>query len=225
MARVASDQSRPVPGYGEARCRDTRGGRPRTLRLQDVADSAGRVDRDRVAQPLRRAAASASRWPNACATVARSLGYVANAHARSLAAGTSRSVGLVVHEIGDPYFSEIASGVLRVAARAGLTVQICHSGRDPERRAGADPHAGRQPGRRHHRRGVRVRRPAPSQAEPKAGPPGLPGARRPGRGDRSPPPRRRCGASRQPRRRPGRRRAPARPRAPPDRGRRPAPGG
>ena len=37
-----------------------------------------------------------------------------------------------MHEIGDPYFSEIASGVLRVAAEQGLTVQICHSGRDPE---------------------------------------------------------------------------------------------
>ena len=37
-----------------------------------------------------------------------------------------------MHEIGDPYFSEIASGVLRVAAAQGLTVQICHTGRDPE---------------------------------------------------------------------------------------------
>jgi LacI family transcriptional regulator len=61
------------------------------------------------------------------------MGYIANFHARSLAAGTSRSVGLVVHEIGDPYFAEIASGVLRVGAREGLTVQICHTGRDPER--------------------------------------------------------------------------------------------
>ena len=41
-------------------------------------------------------------------------------------------MGLIVHEIGDPYFSEIASGVLRVATGLGLTVQICHTGRDPE---------------------------------------------------------------------------------------------
>ena len=37
-----------------------------------------------------------------------------------------------MHEIGDPYFSEIASGVLRVASEEGLTVQICHTGRDPD---------------------------------------------------------------------------------------------
>ena len=37
-----------------------------------------------------------------------------------------------MHEIGDPYFSEIASGVLSLAAEHGRTVQICHTGRDPE---------------------------------------------------------------------------------------------
>jgi LacI family transcriptional regulator len=64
--------------------------------------------------------------------VAAELGYVVNPHARSLASGATASVGLVVHEIGDPYFAEIASGVLRLAAREGRTVQICHTGRDPE---------------------------------------------------------------------------------------------
>ncbi|WP_460833758.1 LacI family DNA-binding transcriptional regulator [Nocardioides hungaricus] len=63
---------------------------------------------------------------------ARELGYVTNMHARSLAGGSSDSIGLLVHEIGDPYFSEIASGVLGVATERGLTVQICHTGRDPD---------------------------------------------------------------------------------------------
>jgi LacI family transcriptional regulator len=63
--------------------------------------------------------------------VARQLGYVANVHARTLAGGTTSTVGLIVHEIGDPYFAEIASGVIDVASRRGLTVQICHSARDP----------------------------------------------------------------------------------------------
>ncbi len=63
--------------------------------------------------------------------VALRMGYVANIHARTLAGGATSTVGLIVHEIGDPYFSEIASGVIGVAAQRGLTVQICHSGRDP----------------------------------------------------------------------------------------------
>jgi LacI family transcriptional regulator len=63
---------------------------------------------------------------------ATELGYVMNMHARSLAGGSTSTIGLVVHEIGDPYFSEIASGVLRVASEQELTAQICHTGRDPE---------------------------------------------------------------------------------------------
>lgn len=63
--------------------------------------------------------------------IALQIGYVANFHARTLAGGATSTVGLIVHEIGDPYFSEIASGVIRVATERGLTVQICHSGRDP----------------------------------------------------------------------------------------------
>lgn len=106
--------------------------RLRTLRLQDVAEAAG-VSIATASRSLSGATGVSPSVAERVREVARSLGYVANVHARSLAAGTSRSVGLVVHEIGDPYFSEIASGVLRVAAPAGLTVQICHSGRDPER--------------------------------------------------------------------------------------------
>lgn len=63
---------------------------------------------------------------------ALALGYVANVHARTLAGGTTATVGLIVHEIGDPYFAEIASGVLGVADQRGRTVHICHSGRDPQ---------------------------------------------------------------------------------------------
>ncbi|HYN94004.1 MAG TPA: LacI family DNA-binding transcriptional regulator [Pilimelia sp.] len=63
--------------------------------------------------------------------IARELGYVANTHARTLAGGPTSTVGLIVNEIGDPYFSEIASGVLRLAGEHDLSVQICHSGRDP----------------------------------------------------------------------------------------------
>jgi len=64
--------------------------------------------------------------------IAAELGYVANAHARSLAGGIATSIGLVVHEIGDPYFAEIASGVIRVAAGRSRLVQISHADRTPE---------------------------------------------------------------------------------------------
>ncbi|MGX5359952.1 LacI family DNA-binding transcriptional regulator [Kocuria sp. KH4] len=46
---------------------------------------------------------------------AETLGYVANAQAQALARSTTGLVGLVVHDIADPYFSSIAKGVQRRA--------------------------------------------------------------------------------------------------------------
>ena len=102
---------------------------------------------------------------------------------------------------------------------AGLTVQICHSGRDPEReleqirmlvanRVGAIIIAGSG-----------FVDPA-DQAGAKADLQAFRAQRRPGRRDRPAPPGRRRRAARQPRRRYGRGRAPARPGPPPDRRRR-----
>lgn len=104
--------------------------RDRALRLQDVAEAAG-VSMATASRSLSGTAGVSESVAERVRDVAREMGYVANIHARSLAGGASRTVGLVVHEIGDPYFSEIASGVLRVGSREGLMVQICHTGRDP----------------------------------------------------------------------------------------------
>jgi LacI family transcriptional regulator len=103
----------------------------RRPRLRDVADHAG-VSIATASRALSGAPGVSPAMAGRVRDVAEELGYVANLHARSLAGGPTSVVGLVVHEIGDPYFSEIASGVLSVAAAEGLTVQICHSGRDPE---------------------------------------------------------------------------------------------
>jgi LacI family transcriptional regulator len=64
---------------------------------------------------------------------AAALGYVPNANAQALARATTSTVGLVTHDIGDPYFSAIARGVVRVATEHGLLVMIVSTDRDPER--------------------------------------------------------------------------------------------
>ncbi|MBW4721079.1 LacI family DNA-binding transcriptional regulator [Saccharothrix obliqua] len=64
---------------------------------------------------------------------ARELGYLPNASAQALARNRSLLVGLVVHDIADPYFAGIAAGVTRVAEAAGLVVVLGTTGRDPER--------------------------------------------------------------------------------------------
>jgi LacI family transcriptional regulator len=102
-----------------------------SVRLLDVAERAG-VSLATASRALAGREGVSEQVAGHVRAVARELGYIANLHARSLAGGKTSSVGLIVHDIGDPYFSEIASGVLRVATEQGRTVQICHSGRDPE---------------------------------------------------------------------------------------------
>jgi LacI family transcriptional regulator len=53
---------------------------------------------------------------------AADLGYTPNAHAQAMARGRSRIIGLVVHDIADPYFSAIAAGAISLAGSRGLLV-------------------------------------------------------------------------------------------------------
>ena len=90
--------------------------------LQDVADQAGvslatasrvinegsrRVGPD-LAERVRTAVAE--------------LGYTANLQARAVATGQSTMIGVVVHDIADPYFSSIAAGLIEVADARQLLV-------------------------------------------------------------------------------------------------------
>jgi LacI family transcriptional regulator len=61
------------------------------------------------------------------------LSYTANPHARALARSASDIVGLLVHDIADPYFSSIAAGVTRVAEEQGALVVLGTTLRDAER--------------------------------------------------------------------------------------------
>lgn len=64
---------------------------------------------------------------------ARTLDYVPNALARGLLKSQVPIVGVIVHDITDPYFSEIARGVEDAASDAGYLVITCSSDRDPAR--------------------------------------------------------------------------------------------
>ncbi|OLF11474.1 LacI family transcriptional regulator [Actinophytocola xinjiangensis] len=61
------------------------------------------------------------------------LQYVPNAHAQLLARSHRTTVGVIVHDVSDPYFAEITRGLQRVASEQGRLVIICNSYRDPER--------------------------------------------------------------------------------------------
>ncbi|WP_415645464.1 LacI family DNA-binding transcriptional regulator [Stackebrandtia soli] len=77
----------------------------------------------------------------AAATVARvhdaidKLGYVRNDAARQLRAGHSRSIGLVVLDVGNPFFGELVRGAEDAAVASGFTVLVTDSRDDPTREA------------------------------------------------------------------------------------------
>jgi LacI family transcriptional regulator len=64
---------------------------------------------------------------------ARELDYVPNALARGLLKSTVPIVGVIVHDITDPYFNEVVRGVEDAANDAGYLVITCSSDRDPAR--------------------------------------------------------------------------------------------
>jgi LacI family transcriptional regulator len=61
------------------------------------------------------------------------LGFVRNESARQLRAGTSRTIGLVVLDIANPFFTDLARGVTDVADEAGLAVILCNSDDRPDK--------------------------------------------------------------------------------------------
>ncbi|MET8526467.1 LacI family DNA-binding transcriptional regulator [Micromonospora sp. NPDC005172] len=61
------------------------------------------------------------------------LQYVPNAHAQLLARSHRSAVGVIVHDVSDPYFAEITRGLQRVATDQGRLLMICNSYRDPDR--------------------------------------------------------------------------------------------
>ena len=61
------------------------------------------------------------------------LNYSANAPAQAMARGRTNVIGLIVHDIADPYFSSIASGVMRAAEGQDLLVTLGSTVGRPER--------------------------------------------------------------------------------------------
>jgi len=64
---------------------------------------------------------------------ARTLDYVPNALARGLLKSQTPLVGVIVHDITDPYFAEVVRGVEDAASGGGYLVITCSSERDGER--------------------------------------------------------------------------------------------
>ncbi|MDN4639981.1 LacI family DNA-binding transcriptional regulator [Agreia sp. PsM10] len=63
------------------------------------------------------------------------LGFIRNDAARQLRNGRSRTIGMVVLDVRNPFFTDLARGAEDEASRSGLTVTLGNSDEDPTREA------------------------------------------------------------------------------------------
>jgi LacI family transcriptional regulator len=102
--------------------------------VRDVAEQAG-VSVGTVSNVLNNPDKVASATAERVLAAIEALGFVRNDAARQLRAGASRSIGLVVLDVGNPFFTDVARGVEQRAAEEGLVVLLANSDERPDREA------------------------------------------------------------------------------------------
>jgi LacI family transcriptional regulator len=94
--------------------------------IRDVAALAG-VSVGTVSNVLNRPDIVAEPTRDRVLAAIKSLGFIRNESARQLRAGRSRTIGLVVLDVANPFFTDVARGVEDEASESGLAVILCNS--------------------------------------------------------------------------------------------------
>jgi LacI family transcriptional regulator len=105
-----------------------------TTSIRDVAGRAG-VSVGTVSNVLNRPDTVSETTRQRVLDAIAALGFVRNESARHLRAGHSRTIGLVVLDIANPFFTDVARGVEEVANAEGLAVILCNSDDRPAKEA------------------------------------------------------------------------------------------
>ncbi|MEE4540380.1 LacI family DNA-binding transcriptional regulator [Streptomyces sp. V4-01] len=95
--------------------------------IKDVARRAG-VSVGTVSNVINRPELVSQETRDRVHAVINQLGYVRSESARQLRAGHSRIMALLVLDMGNPFFVDVARGAESAAREAGLGVMVCNSG-------------------------------------------------------------------------------------------------
>ncbi len=105
-----------------------------TTSIKKVAEHAG-VSVGTVSNVLNKPDVVATATRERVQAAIAELGFIRNESARQLRAGRSRTIGLVVLDVANPFFTDVAHGAEAVAEENGSLITLCNSADDPEREA------------------------------------------------------------------------------------------
>jgi LacI family transcriptional regulator, fructose operon transcriptional repressor len=105
-----------------------------TLRIKDVAEAAG-VSVTTVSRVLSNNGPVRDAVRQRVQAAIEQLGYRPNAAARRLRSGDTATIGLIVSDVRNPFFTEVSRAVEDAAYRQGLRVILCNTDENPEKEA------------------------------------------------------------------------------------------
>ena len=104
--------------------------------IKDIAKAAG-VSHPTVSRALRDSPLVSAETRARIKQLAEEMGYSPDARAQSLVRGSTRTVGVVVTTIADPFIAPVVQGIEDAAQQHGYTVILCNSHSDREREISA----------------------------------------------------------------------------------------
>lgn len=105
-----------------------------TVRIKDVAKLA-RVSTATVSHVINETRFVSDETKRKVLNAIERVGYTPNVHARNLASGQSRTLGLVISDITNPFFPDLVKSIQERALELGYEVIVLNTNYDPERDA------------------------------------------------------------------------------------------
>lgn len=106
----------------------------RSISIHDIAEAAG-VSHSTVSRALRNSPLISQDVRDNIRAIATRMGYVPNLVAQSLQGSRTRSIGVLVTTVSDPFFADVISGIEQAARPAGYSVLLAATHNDQEEEA------------------------------------------------------------------------------------------
>src|SRR5215813_10244330 len=103
-----------------------------TVRIKDVAKLA-RVSTATVSHIINKTRFVSDSTKRKVLSAIDRIGYTPNIHARNLASGRSRTLGLIISDITNPFFPDLVKSIQEKALEHGCEVIVFNTNYEPER--------------------------------------------------------------------------------------------